>query len=191
MIRAVIVRAARDDHFLPVSLEAGEREKIGAGFAGGVRRARIERRLLGEFSRFAERAVNFVGRNLDEALDAVPSRAIEQHARADDVGVDEVLRRIDAAIDMRLGREIDHRVKLMLGHERVHLVEVGDVGFEKFVALSMFFDHAIEIGGISGVSKGIDIGHGRGLVMLQNVANKIAANESAAARNQYAHRSAY
>jgi hypothetical protein len=55
----------------------------------------------------------------------------------------------------------------------------------------MFFDHAIEIGRISGVSKRIDIGHGRGLVMLQNVANKIAANESAAARNQYAHRSAY
>jgi hypothetical protein len=27
--------------------------------------------------------------------------------------------------------------------------------------------------------------------MLQNVANKIAPNESAATRNQYAHRSAY
>ena len=108
--------------------------------------------------RLAERAVNFVGRNLDEALDAVAPGGIEQHARPDHVGVDEILRRIDAAIDMRFGREIDDGVELLLGHERVHLVGIGDVGLEKFVALAMFLDHAVEIGEISRVGQDIDIG---------------------------------
>ena len=87
----------------------------------------------------------------------MPPRAIEQHARADHVGVNEILRRIDAAIDVRFGGEIDHGIKLVLGHERVHLVGVGDIGFEKFVALAMFLDHAIEIGEIAGVGQDIDI----------------------------------
>ena len=66
--------------------------------------------------------------------------------------------RIDAAIDMRFGGEIDHGKKLVLGHERVHLVGIGDIGFEKFVALAMFLDHAVEIGEVAGVGQDIDIG---------------------------------
>jgi hypothetical protein len=105
--------------------------------------------------------------------------------------VNEILRGINATIDMRFGRKVDHREKLVLYHERVHLVGVGDVGFEKLVTLAMFLDHTIEIGEIPGVSEHVDIRHRGGLVMLQNVANKIAPDESAATRNQYAHRSAY
>ena len=88
---------------------------------------------------------------------------------------------------MRFGGEIDHGIKLVLGHERVHLVGIGDVGFEKFVALAMFLDHAIEIGRITGVSEHIDVGHEGRLVMLQNVANKVAPDESAATGHQNAH----
>ena len=92
LIRAVIVRAARDDHFLPKGSVASEREQVGAGFARGIGRTRIERRLLGEFPGRAERAINFIGRDLNETLDAMAPRAIEQNARSDDVGVNEVLR---------------------------------------------------------------------------------------------------
>ena len=67
---------------------------------------------------------------------------------------------------MRFGGEIDDCVKLMLGHERVHLVGVRYIGFEKFVAFAMFFDHAIEIGEVARLGEHIDVGHGRGLVML-------------------------
>ena len=45
---------------------------------------------------------------------------------------------IDAAVDVRFGGEIDDGIKLMLGHERVHLVGICDIGFEKFVTLAMF-----------------------------------------------------
>ena len=79
----------------------------------------------------------------------------------------------------------------MLSHKRVHLVGVGDIGFEKLVAFAMFFDHAGEIGEIARVSKHIDIGHVRGLVMLQNIPNEVAPYEAAAARHQNAHCSAY
>ena len=118
-------------------------------------------------------------------------RAIEQHAGANDVCVNEVLRRIYAAVDMRFGGEVDDGVKLVLGHERVHLVWVGDVGFEKLVAFAMFLDHAIEVGEVTGVSEHVHVRHERRFVMLQNVANKIAPDESAAAGHQNAHRSAY
>jgi hypothetical protein len=55
----------------------------------------------------------------------------------------------------------------------------------------MFLDHAIEIGEIAGVSEHINIGHRRRLVMLQNIPNKVAPNESAAAGHENAHGSAY
>jgi hypothetical protein len=92
---------------------------------------------------------------------------------------------------MRFGSEIDDRIKLMLGHEGVHLVGVRDIGFEKLVALAMFFDHAIEIGEIARVSEHIDVGHVRRLVMLQNIPNKVAPDESAATGYKDAHGSAY
>ena len=147
--------------------------------------------MLGEFTGLAQRTIDFVGRNLDETLDAVPAGAIEKHARADNIGVNEIERIVDAAIDMRFGREIDNRIKLMLGHERVHLIGIGDIGFEKLVAFAMFLDHAVQIGEVARVSEHIDVGHVRRLVMLQNIPNKIAPDESAATGYKNAHGSAY
>ena len=92
---------------------------------------------------------------------------------------------------MGFSGEIDDSVELVLRHERVHLIGVRDIGFEKLVAFAMFFDHAIEIGEVACVSEHIDVGHVRGLVMLQNIPNKVAPNESAAAGYKDAHGSAY
>ena len=121
----------------------------------------------------------------------MPAGAIEQHARADDIGVNEIERIVDAAVDMRFGREIDDRIKLMLGHERIHLIGICDIGFEKLVAFAMFFDHAVQIGEVARVSEHIDVGHVRRLVMLQNIPNKVAPDESAATGYKDAHGSAY
>jgi hypothetical protein len=147
--------------------------------------------LLGEFAGQSERAIDFIGGNLNETLDAMAPGAIEQDTGADDVGMDEIERRIDTAIDMRFRSEIDHAIKLVLGHERVHLVGIRDVGFEKFVTLAMFLDHAIQVGRVAGVGEDIDIAHKRRFVMLQNIPNKIAPDESAATGYQDAHRCAY
>ena len=75
----------------------------------------------------------------------------------------------------------------MFRHEFVHLIGIGDVGFEKFIAFAMFLDHAIEVGQIARVSERIDVGHVRRLVMLQDIANKIAPDEAAAAGHENSH----
>jgi hypothetical protein len=147
--------------------------------------------LLGEFSGCPKRAVHLVCRDLNEALDAMAPRAIQEHARADYVCMNKVERIVDTAIHMRFCREIDHRVKPVLGHQSVHLVGVRDIGFEKFVAFAMFFDHPIKIGEIARVSEHIHVGHVRRLVMLQNIPNKVAPDESAATGYKDAHGSAY
>src|SRR4029077_6915777 len=107
----------------------------------------------------AERAIDLVGRNLNKALHAVATGTIEKHARADDIRGDEIKWRINAAINMRFGGKINHGVKLVLGHERVHLIAARNVGFEKLVAFAMFLDHAVEIGEIAGISEHVNVGH--------------------------------
>jgi hypothetical protein len=55
----------------------------------------------------------------------------------------------------------------------------------------MFFDHPIKIGYVTGISEHIDICDVCGLVMLQNISNKVAPDESAATGDKDAHGSAY
>ena len=84
---------------------------------------------------------------------------------------------------MGLGREIDNGVKLMLGHELIHLVGIGNVGLEEFVAIAVRLGQTVEIGKVASVGQDINIRDVSRLVMFQNVANKVAANETAAARH--------
>ena len=116
--------------------------------------------------RLAQRSINLIRRDLDETLDAVAAGAIEQDARPDHIRVNEILGRINAAVDVRFSGEIDDRVKGMLGHERVHLIGICNICFEKFITLAMFLPDAGQIRKIPGVSEHIDVAHGSRLVML-------------------------
>jgi hypothetical protein len=84
---------------------------------------------------------------------------------------------------MGLGREIDNGVKLMLGHELIHLVGIGNVSLEEFVAIAVRLGQTVEIGKVASVGQDVNIRDVSRLVMFQNVANKVAANETAAARH--------
>lgn len=105
--------------------------------------------------------------------------------------MNEIERIVDAAIHVRFCSKINHCIKPMLGHQCVHRVSIRDIGFEKFVTLAMFFDHALEVGDVTGISEHIDISDVCGLVMLQNIPNKVAPDESAATGDKDAHGSAY
>ena len=105
--------------------------------------------------------------------------------------MNEVERIIDAAVDMRFCGEIDDRIELVLGHQCIHQVRIGNIGFEKFVTLAMFFDHAFKIGDVTSISEYIDISDECRLVMLQNISNKVAPDEPAATGDKDAHGSAY
>ncbi len=84
---------------------------------------------------------------------------------------------------MGFGREIDNGVKLVLGHELIHLVGIGNVGLEEFVAIAVCLGHTVEIGKVASVGQDVNIRDVSRLVMFQNVANKVAADETAAARH--------
>ena len=55
----------------------------------------------------------------------------------------------------------------------------------------MFFDHALKIGDVTSISEHIDISDVCRLVVLQNISNKVAPDESAATGDKDAHGSAY
>ena len=71
----------------------------------------------------------------------------------------------------------------MLGHQGIHLVGICDIRFEKLITIAVFLRDAVQIGQIAGIGKHIDIGDVSRLVMFQNVANKVAPYETAAARH--------
>ena len=48
-----------------------------------------------------------------------------------------------------LGGEVDHRIKGVLGHERIHLVGIGNIGLEKLVAFAVLLRDAVEIGEVA------------------------------------------
>jgi hypothetical protein len=111
----------------------------------------------------------------------MPSGGIEQHTGADDIGVDEVLRGINTAVDVRFGREINDGIKLMFRHQGIHLISIRDIRFEEFVTIAMLLCYTCQIRQIASVSEHVDVGYISRLVMFQNVANKVAPNETAAA----------
>ena len=119
------------------------------------------------------------------------TRAIEQHTGADYIGVNEIGWVVNATIDVRFSSKVYDSIKLMLGHERVHLIGIRDIGLEELVAIAVLLRNPLEIGKIAGVGQDINITDGGRLVMFQNVANKVAANEAAATCHQNAHRLAY
>src|SRR5437660_12409412 len=111
----------------------------------------------------------------------MPAGAIEQDTGADHISMNEVQRRINAAIDMRFSCEINHSVELMLGHELIHLVGIGNVSREEFVAIAVRLGHTLEVREVAGVGQDIDISDAGVLVISQDVANQDGTNEPAAA----------
>ena len=77
----------------------------------------------------AEAVLRFAG-------EAVPvgAHGFEQAEGADDVGLDEVFRAVDAAVNVRFGGKIDDGAGLMLGKQLGDKVEVADVALDEEVA---------------------------------------------------------
>jgi len=89
---------------------------------------------------FVQRAIDFIGGNVKEAKvvlgfagEAVPvdAHCFEQAEGADDVGLDEVFRTLDAAVDVRFGSEIDDGVRVVFGEQPGNAVEVADVALDE------------------------------------------------------------
>ena len=130
VVRAVVVRAARDRRRDLVGAVVGHDEQVSTGLRSRIRARRLEIRLLREEQvRAVERqvAVDLIRRDLMVAVDAILAAGVEQHARADDIRLQEDLRILDGAVDMRLRREVDDDVRLLLLKDAVDRLAVCDV----------------------------------------------------------------
>ena len=181
VVRAVIVRAARDRRRDLVGAVVGHDEQVSTGLRSRIRARRLEVRLLRkEEIRAVERqvAVDLVRRDLMVAVDAVLAASVEQHARADDVRLQENLRILDRAVDMRLRREIDDDVRLLLLKDTVDGLAVCDVRADELEVLLLH--RRLERLEVARIRQLIDTNDAVSRMLLEHVIDKVRANESSA-----------
>ena len=117
---------------------------------------------------------------MQEALDAVAARALEQGEDAINVGLDEGARVLQRAVNVRLGGEVDDGVAA--GHRGVDSAGVADVAVHKAVALL----EAADVIEVAGVGKRVEVDNLVLGVRGQHVVHECAADEAGATRNENA-----
>ena len=117
------------------------------------------------------------------AVEAVPvgAHGFEQAEGADDVGLDEVFRAVDAAVDVGFGGKIDHGAGLMLGEQFGDEVEVADVALDEEVA--RIATQRCEILEVAGVGQRVEVDDGL-IGLRQPVEDEIAADEAGTAGDE-------
>jgi len=166
----------------------GPHEHVRAGLAGRIRAVGGKRRLLAELPVGTERAVDFVGGDVDETFDAETSRGIEQALGAGDIGGHEGHGIGDGAIHMGLGREIDHGFDGVLFEKVEHEFAVGDVAPGEDVALAaMGGFHVGQALAVAGVGQLVKVDDGAIVVAGEHVADEVGADEAASAGHEQSH----
>ena len=106
----------------------GAHQMFCGGFRRGVRAIRGERRTLGKVSVlvFRQTAHHFIGRYLKKATHATLASGVQQHLRTQNVSAQEFMSRGNAAVNVRLGREIDYCVAVFTEglHHRLTITNV-------------------------------------------------------------------
>lgn len=136
---------------------------VRCGLGGRVGGVRLVGRILAEEAFLAERAEDLVGGDVVEAeallglaLEAapVPQRLLQQREGANDIGLDEVARPVDRAVDMAFGGEMHDDVGPELGEERPHALAVADIGLLEAVAVAAQL--RVERGEVAGIGQLVD-----------------------------------
>ena len=142
---------------------------------GGVRAARLVRRVLGEARRVVELevAVHLVGGDVVQP-DAGPAYRLEDRERADQVGPDERRRVVEGVVVVRLGREVHHRV--VLGDQRLHDGGVGHVADDQPDPVGGRPSSAAAAGGVGQLVEHRDLGVG----VRDEVVDEVGADEAGA-----------
>ncbi len=107
----------------------------------------------------------------------VGAHGFEQAEGADDVGLDEVFRAMDAAIDVGFGGEVDDGAGLVFGEQFGDQVEVFDVAFDEDVArIALQRGQVLQV---AGVGEGIEV-EDRLAGTRYPVQDKVCADEAGA-----------
>ena len=182
VVRAVVVRAARDRRRDLVGAMVGHDEQVSTGLRSRIRARRLEVRLFREEEiRAVERqvAVDLVRRDLMVAVNAVLAAGVEQHARADDVRLQEDLRILDGAVDMRLRRKVDDDVRLLLLEDAVDRTAVCDVRTDELEVLLLH--RRLERLEVARIRQLVDADDAVTRMLLEHVVDEIRTNEAGTA----------
>ena len=189
VVRAVVVRAARDCRRDLVGAVVSHDEQISTGLRRRIRARRLEVCLLREEQiRAVERqvAVNLIRRYLMVAVDAVLAAGVEQHARADDIRLQKNLRILDGAVDMRLRREVDDDVRLLLLKDAVDGLTVRDVRADEFEVLLLH--RRLERLEIARIRQLVDADNAVARMLLEHVVDKVRSNKASTACHDNCHK---
>ena len=163
---------------------------VRGGLACGIGRVRLVGTALGEKTLGPERAVDLVRRDVQEAktilgfpIQSPPvlERRLQQHAGAQDVGLEEDLRCIDRTVDVAFGRQIEHRLGAETGEGGRHLGAICDVSDEETVARQI--GNLGEIVPVAGIGQLVDVQDVIAFVADQR-AHQSRSNEAGSAGDQ-------
>jgi hypothetical protein len=163
----------------------GAREVIARRLGSRIRRIGFHRGRLAERALGAERAVHFVGGNLQEAealliigreRREIFARRLEQAVGAHDIGVDEGRGPADGIVHVRLGSEMHKGVHLMLFQKRERERTVADIAHYEGTI------HPFQIHAVAGIGECIE--YNDPLARGRCLAHEGAADEPGAARDQ-------
>lgn len=188
VVRAVVVRAARDRRRDLVGAMVSHDKQVRTGLRSRIRARRLEVRLLREEQvRAVERqvAVDLIRRDLMVAIDAILAAGVEQDARADDVRLQEDLRILDGAVDMRLCREVDDDVRLLLLKDAVDRLAVRDVRADELEVLLLH--RRLERLKIARIRQLVDADDAVSRMLLEHVVDKVRTDEAGTAGHNNIH----
>ena len=189
VVRAVVIRAARDRRRDLVGAMVGHDEQVSAGLRSRIRARRLEIRLFREEQvRAVERqvAIDLVRRDLMIAVDAVLAAGVEQHARADDVRLQEDLRILDGAVDMRLRRKVDDDIRLLLLEDAVDRLAVCDVRANKLE--SILLHRPFKRLEVARIRQLVDTDDAVTRMLLEHVVDEVRANKAGTAGHDDCHK---
>ena len=179
LVGAVVVGAVGDRGAQAVGAGPGADQHVGAGLGARVRAARAVRRLLGELGRVVERqvAVDLVGGDVVVA-DAVLPHGLQQAEGALHVGAQEGLRVGDGVVVVALGGVVHDGV--VARHQLIEQPGVADVAHDELHAVG---GKPGDVLGVAGVGQLVQDGDVDVRVVVHDVVHEVAADESAAARD--------
>ena len=181
LVGPVVVGAVGDGRAQAERPHPGAHEHVGGRLGGAVRGARAVGRLLGEAGRVVQRqvAVDLVGGDVVVA-DTVPAARLDQGVGAPDVGLQEGRGVGDGVVVVGLRGVVDHGVGVR--HESVHQRGVADVADHELDAVG---GQPRDVPRVAGVGQLVQHGHVDAGVLAHHVVDEVAADEAAAAGDDY------
>ncbi len=142
------------------------RKMIRAGLARRIGRVGPVGAVLAEQAGGAQLAIDFVGRDLQEAKAVAPRRVepppvvqrpLQQDHGAEDIGLDEGRRPVDRAVDVAFRGEVIDGARMMIGEDRAHRRAVADIRLDEDMPAALGNRRKIvEIAGIGELVDGDD-----------------------------------